>query len=113
MELMYSPDSSLTLMQATQQSLNGAADSAKNAAKAKNDEQLTESAKEFEAMFMTEMLKPMFEELKPDPMFGGGKGEEIFNGFMLEEYGKMMAETGQIGIADQVKAEMLRMQEGK
>lgn len=113
MELMNSPDSSLAMMQATQNSLSNAADSAKNAAKAKNDEQLTAAAKEFEAMFMTEMLKPMFEELKPDPMFGGGKGEEIFNGFMLEEYGKMMAETGQIGIAEQVKAEMIRMQEGK
>ena len=60
---------------------------------------------------MTEMLKPMFAELKPDPRFGGGKGEEIFSGMMLQEYGKMMAETRSLGIADAVKAELIRMQD--
>ena len=88
-------------------------DAAKAAAKQKNDAKLTQAAQDFEAMFITEMMKPMFEDIKPDAMFGGGKGEEIFQGFMLEEYGKMMAQTGQIGIADAVKAEMMRMQEGK
>ncbi len=67
-------------------------------------------SKDFEAMFMTEMLKPMFAELKPDPRFGGGKGEEVFSGMMLQEYGKMMAETGSLGIADSVKKQLVQMQ---
>ena len=46
-------------------------------------QRLDEVSKDFEAVFVTEMMKPMFSELKPDPMFGGGKGEEIFQGFML------------------------------
>lgn len=71
------------------------------------------AAQEFEAMFVTEMLKPMFEELEPDPFFGGGKGEEIFQGMMLQEYGKIVAERGGIGIAGHVKAEMIRLQEEK
>jgi flagellar protein FlgJ len=109
-----SPDTSLALMQATQNSVANTADATKAAGKKKlNDAQLTQAAQDFEAMFMTEMMKPMFEDIKPDEMFGGGKGEEIFQGFMLEEYGKIMAQTGQIGIADQVKAEMMRMQESK
>ena len=108
-----SPDTSFAVMQATQDAFKMAGDAAKAAAKQKNDAKLTQAAQDFEAMFITEMMKPMFEDIKPDAMFGGGKGEEIFQGFMLEEYGKMMAQTGQIGIADAVKAEMMRMQEGK
>lgn len=77
----------------------------------KKIQQFDEVAQDFEAMFMTEMLKPMFAELKPDPRFGGGKGEEIFSGMMLQEYGKMMAETRSLGIADAVKAELIRMQD--
>lgn len=73
--------------------------------------QIEESAKDFEAMFVSEMIKPMFEGLETDGMFGGGKGEEIFRGFMIEEYGKMIAATGQLGIADMVKQQMIEMQE--
>ncbi len=70
-----------------------------------------ESARDFEAMFVTEMMKPMFEDIETGGMFGGGKTEEVFRGFMLDEYGKMIAETGQLGIADQVKQAMIEMQE--
>ncbi len=113
MELGNSPDLSASVFQASQGAMGNLADAAKSAARTKDDAKIAQAAKDFEAMFITEMMKPMFEDLKPDPMFGGGKGEEIFQGFMLEEYGKLMAETGQIGIADAVKAEMLKMQEGK
>lgn len=72
---------------------------------------IEESARDFEAMFVTEMMKPMFEDIETGGMFGGGKTEEIFRGFMLDEYGKKIAQTGQLGIADMVKAEMIAMQE--
>ena len=107
-------DTSLALMQASQ---NQVAHTINNA-KVKNVSTLSDkevkkieaAAKDFEAMFVTEMMKPMFEQIKPNKMFGGGKGEEIFSGMMLQEYGKMMAETGQLGIADSVKQELIRMQ---
>lgn len=113
MELGSTPDLSASMYQASQGAMGDAATAAKQAAKTKDVAKITQAAKDFEAMFITEMMKPMFEDIKPDPFFGGGKGEEIFQGFMLEEYGKLMAETGQLGIADAVKAEMLKMQEGK
>lgn len=113
MELGSTPDLSASIYQSSLGRMDDAAGAAKSAAKAKDDAKLTQAAQDFEAMFITEMMKPMFEDIKPDPMFGGGKGEEVFSGFMLEEYGKMMAQTGQLGIADAVKAEMMRMQEGK
>lgn len=75
---------------------------------------IDQAAQDFEAMFLTEMMRPMFEEVnKPDPMFGGGKGEEVFNNMMLDEYGKQMSAKGGIGLASYVKAEMIRIQEAK
>lgn len=89
------------------------ADAAKAQAlpKGMDEKRLDEAAKEFEAVFVSEMLKPMFEGLKPDPMFGGGKGEEVFQGILLQEYGKKIVEAGGIGLASSIKAEMIRMQE--
>ncbi len=113
------PNTSLALMQATQSDSAAKANAAKasaNKSLSQSDEkmhaQLDVVAKDFESMFMTEMIKPMFEEVnKPNAMFGGGKGEEIFNGFMMQEYGKLISDTGGIGIADAVKQELIRMQE--
>jgi Rod binding domain-containing protein len=103
-------DTSLAVMQASQGDLQNRALNAKSI-KDKDLQYIEDAAKDFEAMYMAEMMKPMFEGLKTDSRFGGGKGEEIFRGFMIEEYGKLMAERGDIGIADAVKAEMIRMQE--
>lgn len=104
------PDTSLALMQATHGEADNAINAAKHLAKERDNARLDAVAKDFEAMFMTEMIKPMFEAIKPDPRFGGGKGEEVFRGFMLQEYGKIIAETGEIGIADAVKQELIRLQ---
>ncbi len=80
-------------------------------AKTPNAKKIDAAAKDFEASFVTEMLKPMFEGIKADEQFGGGKGEEIFNGMMIDQYGKMVADRGGIGIAEIVKGELLRLQE--
>ena len=69
------------------------------------------AAQDFEAMFIAQMLKPMFQGLSTEGMFGGGKGEEMYRSLMVEEYGKTIAKAGGVGIADQVKAEMLKLQE--
>jgi Rod binding domain-containing protein len=73
---------------------------------------IDKAAQDFEAMFATQMLQPMFEGIQVDPVFGGGHGEEVMRSFMLQEYGKMIAKSGRLGIASQVKAEMIRAQEG-
>lgn len=76
-----------------------------------NLKKVEETANEFEAVFVTEMMKPMFEGLETDGTFGGGKGEEIFRGMMLEQYGKQVVKNGGFGIADHVKEQLLRLQE--
>ncbi len=73
-------------------------------------QRIDETARDFEAMFLTEMLRPMFEGIQTNEMFGGGKGEEIFKSMLLDEYGKDMASTGTLGIADLVKQQLIEMQ---
>lgn len=68
-------------------------------------------SKEFEGVFMAQMLQPMFEGLKVDPLFGGGHGEEVMRSFLIQEYGKAMAASGTFGIAAAVKNAMIRSQE--
>ncbi|BAE52629.1 rod-binding protein [Paramagnetospirillum magneticum] len=80
----------------------GAADTAK-AAKA---------GRQFEAMFMGQMIKSMFEGIKTDGIFGGGSGEEMFRSLLTDEYGKMMAAKGNgIGIGAAVQKMLLSHQE--
>ncbi|WP_084536646.1 rod-binding protein [Azospirillum halopraeferens] len=72
---------------------------------------LRRSASEFEAMFIGQMLTPLFDSLPVDDQFGGGKGEEMFRGLLVQEYGKQIMARGGFGLADQVYRELLRAQE--
>lgn len=68
-------------------------------------------AEEFEAFVLGQMLQPMFEGIDVDENFGGGSSEKIWRSMQVEEYGKAIARTGGIGIADTVMQEILRTQE--
>lgn len=103
-------DTTIALMQASQSQDSNAA---KKLKEARQLDQINDAAEEFEAVFIAEMMKPMFEGIKADGMFGGGKGEEVFQSLLLQEYGKVMAKTGHIGIADSVKTELIKSQEMK
>lgn len=72
---------------------------------------MRETAEAFEASFLSQMLKPMFEGLSTDGPFGGGEAESTWRGFMIEAMAKQTARSGGIGLADQVVAQMLKMQE--
>ncbi|MCL2473788.1 MAG: rod-binding protein [Alphaproteobacteria bacterium] len=69
------------------------------------------TAKDFEAMFATEMMRPIFDTVPVNSLFGGGNAENIARSFLLQEYGKSIASTGSLGIAPMVKEAMLRLQE--
>lgn len=69
------------------------------------------ASEEFEALFIAEMLAPVFEGLETEGMFGGGSGEKIYRSMMVQEYGKAIARAGGVGISDTVQREILRMQE--
>ena len=70
-----------------------------------------ETAEAFEASFLSQMLKPMFEGLSTDGPFGGGEAESTWRGFLVDAMAKQTVKAGGIGLADRVMTEMLKMQE--
>lgn len=105
-------NTNMALINAQQNQVSGSLQNVRTSLQSDVDlEKMEKTASEFEAVFVSEMMKPMFEGLTTDGMFGGGKGEEVFRGILLQEYGKMMSASGSVGIADHVKATMIQMQE--
>ncbi|MFN3700219.1 MAG: rod-binding protein [Alphaproteobacteria bacterium] len=102
-------DTTVALMHAAQAKVKQS-ELERNIAETRKLSQITEKAEEFEALFIAEMLKPMFDGIKTDGLFGGGKTEEIFRSMMLDEYGKAIAKQHSIGIADVVKTELINAQ---
>ncbi len=74
-------------------------------------EAIEQAAKEFEQVFLAQMLQPMFEGTELPEPFGGGFSEEMYRSLLLDEYAKIMAQSGGVGIADHVKRELIAMQE--
>lgn len=72
-------------------------------------EAIRATAVEFEAVFLTQMLQHAGVGETPSAM-GGGAGEDGFKGLLLAEQGRMMAEVGGIGLADDIYRAMLRIE---
>jgi len=71
------------------------------------------TGEDFEAFFISQMLDHMFSGLKTDGLFGGGAGEDTYRGLLNQEYGKVIAKSGGIGLADTVTREILKLQEAE
>lgn len=69
------------------------------------------AAESFEAFFISQFLEHMYAGIKTDGMFGGGQGENVYRSMMMQEYGKAIAKSGGIGIADTVYQSILQIQE--
>jgi Rod binding domain-containing protein len=68
--------------------------------------------RDFEAIFMSQMMQQMFASVPTDGWFGGGSGEEMFRPMLIDQYGKLVANHGNgIGIADAVARTLLQAQE--
>ncbi len=72
---------------------------------------LREAAEEFESIFLSQMLQPMFNNVGKDTLTGGGPGTDIFKSMFVDEIGKAVSRAGGVGIADQVYTELLKLQE--
>jgi flagellar protein FlgJ len=70
------------------------------------------AAKEFEALFISQMLQQMFADVPfGSELEGDRESQDIYRSLVVDEYGKLIARSGGIGVADYVKTEMLRQQE--
>jgi flagellar protein FlgJ len=72
---------------------------------------MRETADRFEAAFLSQMMKPMFEGLSTEAPFGGGEAETTWRGFLLDAFAEQTVRSGGIGLSDQIMAQMIRMQE--
>lgn len=90
---------------------SGGLNRATGAAPRPNPKDVGKAAEEFEAVFLSQMLAQMWQGVESDETFGGGEAENTWRGLMVEEYGKQIARAGGVGLADEVKAAMLKMQE--
>ena len=84
---------------------------AKLGAKGMSSAKVEETAQDFEAQFIAQMMENMFSTVETNSEFGGGEAEEVYRSLLVTEYGKLVSRTGGIGVADHVKREMIRMQE--
>lgn len=95
--------------------LNGHSNKIKNSpiGAEKTDAEISarKSADEFEAIFISQMLKSMSTGIKTDGPFGGGHSEEIYRDLMNEQMGEAVTKQGGIGLSDSIYRELLKNQE--
>lgn len=72
---------------------------------------LMEKAKEFETVFLNEMLQNMFTGLDEGGTYGNGEGSEAWKSMLINEYANTMSQSGGIGIAASVHSQLLQLQE--
>lgn len=84
---------------------------AKKLPKGASMDKINETANEFEAQFISQMLENMFSTVETNDVLGGGEAEETYRSMMIDEYGKLISRSGGIGVADHVKREMIKLQE--
>lgn len=76
-------------------------------------DRIKKTAQDFEASFLSEMYKPMFQGLKTDGPFGGGEAEGTWRSFMIDAMAKQTVKAGGVGLSNIVMSEMIKMQEGR
>lgn len=69
-------------------------------------------AKQLEGSFLNTLMKEMFSSIKTDDQnFGGGFAEETWRGMQGEQLADAMAQSGGIGLADQLMPTLMQLQE--
>ncbi len=81
-----------------------------NAAQPKNIAEIKRAAREYESVFLNEMMQHMFSGIKPNETFGGGNAEDIYRSMMVQEYANSISKNGGFGLADAIMHEMIKMQ---
>jgi flagellar protein FlgJ len=70
------------------------------------EEQLKAVATEFEALFVKQMLDSMRDTLNDEnDLISGGFAEEVFEDMLYDEYSRMIASTGSLGVAELITSQ--------
>lgn len=79
---------------------------------AKVQDKTDAAAQDFEAVFLTQMMERMFDGLSGEGPLGGGSAGGAWRSMLADQYGKTIAASGGIGIADDVRRELIALQQG-
>ena len=72
-----------------------------------------QTAKDFESMFLSQMLQPMFDSVEKESLMGDPETDEVYQSWLVDQYAKLITDAGGVGVADHVKKELLALQEVK
>ncbi len=70
-------------------------------------------AKEFEAMFVSEVFKDVQKTIPDDNIINGGQAEKIFKGMLIEQYAKEGVKNDSLGLAKQLVKQIEEIESGK
>ncbi len=68
------------------------------------------AVKKFEAMFVSQLLKLMYDTVPVDENFGGGFAEETYRSLLTDEYGNSISKMGGIGLAKDLQRSIFDFQ---
>lgn len=77
--------------------------------KSMEEERLKEVCKDFQSIFVKQMLDAMRETVNKEGMLSGGHAEEIFEDMLYDEYAKDMSDNAELGL-DEIMYEQLSQQ---
>jgi Rod binding domain-containing protein len=85
----------------------------RNASQNSPQARMRAQAQSFEAQFLNSMFQHMYEGVGGDGPFGNSQGVGPWRSFLTDEYAKIFAKNGGVGIADAVYKQMLARQQGQ
>ncbi len=74
-------------------------------------QKIDQVSKDFESVFLSEMLKTVFSGETIGNFFGGGVAGDVYKSYLSDALAHSLVEAGGIGIATQVRQEILKLQE--
>jgi murein DD-endopeptidase MepM/ murein hydrolase activator NlpD len=83
-----------------------------NLSGASSQKKLNEAIEEFEAIFLSYVIKVMRESTPKSELFGGGLGEEQYMGLMEQELARSLSRHGGLGLAKPLQETLAHRAEG-
>ena len=71
------------------------------------------AAQDFEAVFLNSMFSEMMTKVDGEGPFGGGQATGIWRSFLVNEFSKTFAQSGGIGLAQDVYKSLMAQQEAR
>ena len=70
--------------------------------------EIYKQAKDLEAVLISVMVEPMFPKGKESGLYGGGPGSDIYRSMMIQQYGKILGNGTNLGVADNITKSLTR-----